>query len=149
MNDINAKSNTYPFVEVVIYSEIVRSICPVNQSRFSRQNLCCIVHSILSAGIGSFNFYPTLFIRKFGTPHPRKTDNFVLYIFVTTTTTTTTTTTETTTNTTAATTTTTTPTTQRQCQTVSTNYIQRCTRCEGTLTKPIRSQTNCVECIGK
>ena len=37
MNDINAKSNTYPFVEVVIYSEIVRSICRVNQSRFSRQ----------------------------------------------------------------------------------------------------------------
>ena len=39
MNYINAKSNTYPFVEVVIYSEIVRSICPVNQSRFSRQML--------------------------------------------------------------------------------------------------------------
>ena len=39
MNDINAKSNTYPFVEVVIYSEIVRSICPVNQSTFSRQTL--------------------------------------------------------------------------------------------------------------
>ena len=38
MNDINAKSNTYPFVEVVIYSEIVRSIRPVKQSRFSRQN---------------------------------------------------------------------------------------------------------------
>ena len=36
MNYINAKSNTYPFVEVVIYSEIVRrSICAVNQSRFS------------------------------------------------------------------------------------------------------------------
>ena len=35
MNYINAKSNTYPFVEVVIYSEIVRrSICAVNQSRF-------------------------------------------------------------------------------------------------------------------
>ena len=38
MNDINAKSNTYPFVEVVLHSEIVRSICRVNQSRFSRQN---------------------------------------------------------------------------------------------------------------
>ena len=38
MNYINAKSNTYPFVEVVIYSENVRrSICAVNQSRFSRQ----------------------------------------------------------------------------------------------------------------
>ena len=38
MNYINAKSNTYPFVEVVIYSEIVRrSICAVNQSRFSRE----------------------------------------------------------------------------------------------------------------
>ena len=35
MNYINAKSNTYPFVEVVLYSEIVRrSICAVNQSRF-------------------------------------------------------------------------------------------------------------------
>ena len=35
MNYINAKSNTYPFVEVVIYSEIVRrSIFAVNQSRF-------------------------------------------------------------------------------------------------------------------
>ena len=37
MNDINAKSNTYPFFEVVLYSEIVRSICRVNQSRFSHQ----------------------------------------------------------------------------------------------------------------
>ena len=37
MNDINAKSNTYHFVEVVLYLEIVRSICRVNQSRFSRQ----------------------------------------------------------------------------------------------------------------
>ena len=37
MNDINAKSNTYPFIEVVLYSEIVRPICRVNQSRFSRQ----------------------------------------------------------------------------------------------------------------
>ena len=38
MNDVNAKSNTYPFVEVVLYSEFVRSICRVNQSRFPRQN---------------------------------------------------------------------------------------------------------------
>ena len=37
MNYINAKSNTYPFVEVVLYSEIVRrSICAVNQSRVLR-----------------------------------------------------------------------------------------------------------------
>ena len=35
MYDINAKSNTYPFVEVVLYSKNVRSICRVNQSRFS------------------------------------------------------------------------------------------------------------------
>ena len=31
MNDINTKSNTYLFVEVVLYSESVRSICRVNQ----------------------------------------------------------------------------------------------------------------------
>ena len=37
MNAINAKSNTYPFVEVLLYSEIVRSICRVNQFRFSHQ----------------------------------------------------------------------------------------------------------------
>ena len=38
MDVINAKSNTYPFVEVVIYSEILRTNCRVNQSRFSRQS---------------------------------------------------------------------------------------------------------------
>ena len=32
MDVINAKSNTYPFVEVVIYSEILRTNCRVNQS---------------------------------------------------------------------------------------------------------------------
>ena len=35
MDVINAKSNTYPFVEVVIYSKILRTNCRVNQSRFS------------------------------------------------------------------------------------------------------------------
>ena len=32
MDVINAKSNTYPFVEVVIYSEILRTNCRMNQS---------------------------------------------------------------------------------------------------------------------
>ena len=32
MDVINAKSNTYPFVEVVIYSEILRTNCRLNQS---------------------------------------------------------------------------------------------------------------------
>ena len=59
MNDINAKSNTYPFVEVVLYSEIVRSIGRVNQSRFSRQMqifppnakpLTCIIDQSLKTG---------------------------------------------------------------------------------------------------
>ena len=32
MDVINAKSNTYRFVEVVIYSEILRTNCRMNQS---------------------------------------------------------------------------------------------------------------------
>ena len=40
MDVINAKSNTYPFVEVVIYSEILRTNCRMNQSSSSG---CCMV----------------------------------------------------------------------------------------------------------
>ena len=39
MNVIDVKSNTYPFVEVVLYSEIVRSICRVNHQDFPANQL--------------------------------------------------------------------------------------------------------------
>ena len=46
MDVINAKSNTYPFVEVVIYSEILRTNCRVNQSRFSRQGFQSVIIAV-------------------------------------------------------------------------------------------------------
>ena len=42
MDVINAKSNTYPFVEVVIYSEILRTNCRMNQSSSHLATLCTV-----------------------------------------------------------------------------------------------------------
>ena len=51
MSDINAKSNTYPFVEVVLYSEIVRSIWRVNQLLYHSRAAANIVNMCIVCGV--------------------------------------------------------------------------------------------------